>query len=235
MPPEVHWILGRCLAKDPDLRYASTQDLARELRHFQDRRRRASSLQSGPLPVQKPASGPLSAAGRGAAGPGAVTEVGGGAGGARVSGGLPRRRSPSAALRTARVRAAGLVMAGALAGTAFTLAIARRGAGPALPAWTRLTFARWIVRTARFAPDGESVLYSAAWNSEPLRVRLVRPGDPDSPALPLPSADLAAVSPSGELAVVLGCRATHGGVCRGTLARAALACGPPREVTAEVQ
>ena len=31
VPPQLGWILDRCLAKDPDARYASTRDLAREL------------------------------------------------------------------------------------------------------------------------------------------------------------------------------------------------------------
>ena len=35
-PPPMRWIVERCLAKDPDERYASTRDLARDLRSIRD-------------------------------------------------------------------------------------------------------------------------------------------------------------------------------------------------------
>ncbi len=37
LPPPVRWVIERCLAKDPAERYASTLDLARELRGLRDR------------------------------------------------------------------------------------------------------------------------------------------------------------------------------------------------------
>jgi tetratricopeptide (TPR) repeat protein len=37
LPPPARWIIERCLAKDPSERYASTLDLARELRNVRDR------------------------------------------------------------------------------------------------------------------------------------------------------------------------------------------------------
>jgi serine/threonine protein kinase len=52
VPTQVRWVLGRCLAKDPPHRYASTLDLARELRQLGDH---ASELtpSSGELAVVK--------------------------------------------------------------------------------------------------------------------------------------------------------------------------------------
>jgi dipeptidyl aminopeptidase/acylaminoacyl peptidase len=91
------------------------------------------------------------------------------------------------------------------------------------------------VREARFLPDGTSILYSASWNGEPLRIYQMKPGGPDAAPLPLPSANLLAVSPSSELAVALACETTHNGVCRGTLATASLAGGAPHEVAENVQ
>src|SRR5579863_2116833 len=58
-PPPFLWIVERCLAKDPKERYASTQDLARDLAAVRDRLAEAStrSSESRPnnLPVQRTA------------------------------------------------------------------------------------------------------------------------------------------------------------------------------------
>jgi hypothetical protein len=52
----------------------------------------------------------------------------------------------------------------------------------------------------------------------------------------LPDATLLAVSPQGEMALALNCRyAGRSGLCRGTLARAPLTGGAPRELLADVQ
>ena len=65
---------------------------------------------------------------------------------------------------------------GALAGAAAILvlgagvAIGHRSATP-VPSFQRLTFRYGAVSSARFAPDGRTVIYSAAWEAEP-RVRL---------------------------------------------------------------
>ena len=58
-PPPFLWIVERCLAKDPKERYASTQDLARDLAAVRDRLAEASTRPSEPrpnnLPVQRTA------------------------------------------------------------------------------------------------------------------------------------------------------------------------------------
>ncbi len=50
-PPAFRWIVERCLAKNPADRYASTLDLARELRNVRDRLAEASSPLSGVRPA----------------------------------------------------------------------------------------------------------------------------------------------------------------------------------------
>jgi predicted ATPase len=59
VPPPFLWIVERCLAKDPKQRYASTQDLTRDLAAVRDRLNEASTrpLESRPnnLPVQRTA------------------------------------------------------------------------------------------------------------------------------------------------------------------------------------
>jgi predicted ATPase/serine/threonine protein kinase len=58
-PPPFLWIVERCLAKDPKQRYASTQDLARDLAAVRDRLADAPARQAEPrpnnLPVQRTA------------------------------------------------------------------------------------------------------------------------------------------------------------------------------------
>jgi hypothetical protein len=44
----------------------------------------------------------------------------------------------------------------------------QRPAPPAFPAYHPLTFRRGIVQSARFAPDGKTVIYSAGWEGRPL-------------------------------------------------------------------
>ena len=48
LPPPLRWVIERCLAKDPAERYASTLDLARELRGLRERLAEAGSSGSSP-------------------------------------------------------------------------------------------------------------------------------------------------------------------------------------------
>jgi eukaryotic-like serine/threonine-protein kinase len=131
-----------------------------------------------------------------------------------------------------RLVAAGIVLAAVAAG-AWVLARRPRPSEP--PRFERVTFRRGFVRGARFGPDGRSVVYAAAWDGGPLKLYLKQPENPDSLALELPSANVLAVSPAGELAIALGCQASFAGLCRGTLARVPLTGGSPREVAVDVQ
>jgi Tol biopolymer transport system component len=114
------------------------------------------------------------------------------------------------------------------------LARDRRGAsGP--PSFKRLTFRRGTVWTARFAPDGQTVVYGAAWEGNPIEVFLTRPESPESRPLGLKNASLFGVSPTGELAVMLNAKTTASSYSRfGTLARVPLAGGSPRAVLENV-
>ena len=137
----------------------------------------------------------------------------------------PRRRWLSAALIAASLVAA-------FAGGAAT---ARRFARTLPPSYQQITFGSGTIRTARFAPDGQTIVYSAAWDGSPIKLFLKHPSSPDSLPLELPSANLLSISPSGEMAIAIGCRSNHPGVCAGTLAKAALTGGSPRDVAEGVQ
>jgi dipeptidyl aminopeptidase/acylaminoacyl peptidase len=103
------------------------------------------------------------------------------------------------------------------------------------PSYKRLTFEAGSVYTARFASKGKSVVYGAAWNNKPVQL-FTTVGDSRTQPLTLSNANLLAVSPSDELAVVLG--GTHNGQLEtidGMLARAPLAGGSPKELLADVR
>jgi Tol biopolymer transport system component len=98
-----------------------------------------------------------------------------------------------------------------------------------------LTYRRGSVPNARFAPDGQTVVYGAAWEGEPPDVFSVRLDTRESRAMGIAGADVLAVSSAGELALSLGRRYTIGWESTGTLARMPLGGGAPREVVEGVQ
>jgi Tol biopolymer transport system component len=91
----------------------------------------------------------------------------------------------------------------------------------------RMTFRRGEVRTARFTPDGETIVYSAAWDGNPSEIFIASRNATEARSLGIADSEVLAVSKNAELAVLLGRdRFTSLGV----LARVPLAGGTPREV-----
>ena len=124
--------------------------------------------------------------------------------------------------------------------------LSRRLGAPASPAasiaataaprvdFRQLTFRSGRVYTSRFAPDGQTVIYQAAFGGEPSEVFLSRVESPDARPLGLPVADLQSVSSSAEIAVTLRPREVGGFVRLGTLARVPMIGGRPRELAEDV-
>jgi Tol biopolymer transport system component len=106
-----------------------------------------------------------------------------------------------------------------------------------LPVFQQLTFRRGEIPSARFGADGQTIVYSAAWEGRPVEIFTSRVEAPESRPFGLAGADVLAVSRSGELAVSLGRRPTPDGFIRtGTLARVSAAGGAaPRDVLEDVQ
>ncbi len=95
----------------------------------------------------------------------------------------------------------------------------------------RLTFRRGTVHTARFTPDGNSVVYSAKWEDEPSEVFTARFDSAGSRSLGFSGSELRAVSSTGELALAQKTQAGHTAFAFvGMLARAPLSGGAARAV-----
>jgi Tol biopolymer transport system component len=108
--------------------------------------------------------------------------------------------------------------------------------GPAQqPTYHRITFHRGTVFAARFTPDGKTIAYSATWEGGPAELYTVRTEFPESRPIGLSGANLLAISSSGEMAVVVGGQSLPHGFYRGTLARAPLSGGTPRELLDDVE
>ena len=198
IPTPFRWILERCLQKDPEERYASTRDLARDIRSIREHLSdfsASSSTGESPLPAGAKKESPV------------------------------RRRFLRVALSAAALLAA--IGAGAF--------LHKSLAKSPPPSYQQITFGSGTIRAARFAPDGQTIVYSASWDGKPLRLFLKHQSSPDSLPLDLPSANLLGISPSGEMAIALDCLSNHPGICRGTLARAALTGGSPRAVEEGIQ
>jgi len=98
----------------------------------------------------------------------------------------------------------------------------------------RVTFRPGFVWSARFGPDGKSIVYSAAWGTAPLEIFSTRPESPESRSLGMPNASILSISKSGELAVLLNAEYAGGWAYSGTLARLPLEGGVPREILDKV-
>jgi len=131
-----------------------------------------------------------------------------------------------------------LVAAGGLAVATVAFFAGHRLAAPApaeAPAYHRLTFRRGNISSARYAGDGKTIVYSAAWEGEPRRLYSTRPESPDSLALAFPVSDVASIASSGELALIMNRRLVRAYARVGTLARASLSGGAARAVLEDVQ
>ena len=122
-----------------------------------------------------------------------------------------------------------------LAAFAMGLFFGARTSNVTLPVYHQLTFRRGTIRSARFAPDGQTIVYSAAWEGNPVEVFTTRPESPQSRSLGLGGAEILAISANGEMAVSLDSKPLAGFMTSGTLGRVPLTGGAPRSVLERVQ
>jgi serine/threonine protein kinase len=95
---------------------------------------------------------------------------------------------------------------------------------------TRLTFDRGLVSTARFSPDGKTVIYDGEWNGLPPQIFQTRLGNQQSNPLPMPSAYLTSISSEQDMAILLEQHGVPGFTTEGTLAEVPVVGGTPKPV-----
>lgn len=102
------------------------------------------------------------------------------------------------------------------------------------PGYTRLTMLHGTVWSGRFSPDGQTIIYSARWENEPVQLFSTRIGSTEARSLGIQPASLLSISSRGEMALLLDPRWILSHYRVGTLARADLAGGAAREIATEV-
>ncbi|MFZ0312183.1 MAG: protein kinase [Candidatus Korobacteraceae bacterium] len=209
IPGRLEEVVGKSLEKDRDLRYQTAAeirgDLKRIKRDLDSSRVRAATV-VGASHTSSAASIPASQSGE-------------------------ARKSRSNVALIAAVAAFVALLAGLAAGTFLR----RKPQQSALPTYHPLTFRRGMVRSARFAPDGKTIVYSAAWEGKPLQLFTTRPESPDSHELEPEGADVLGVSSTGEMALSLNSHPIASFLYSGTLARVPLVGGAPREVMDNIE
>jgi Tol biopolymer transport system component/tRNA A-37 threonylcarbamoyl transferase component Bud32 len=144
-----------------------------------------------------------------------------------VGGAVPARRW----LADRRSWAALVVAAGSLGAAGALLVRGREHAGDmAAMSAVQNTFGRETVVAARWAPDGATIIYSAARGGRTPRLYLVRPDYPEPQPIGPDSVRLLAVSSKGELAILTHAVNLSHRLYVGTLARMPLGGGAPREI-----
>ncbi len=111
----------------------------------------------------------------------------------------------------------------------------RKSAYVAPPSFRQITFSRGEVGGSLFAPDGQTIVYSAAWEGKPFEIFINRPESPESRPFGLGNAEVLAISKTGEMAVSLNRRGTQAFTRTGRLARISIAGGAPRDILDDIQ
>ncbi len=205
IPPRLDELITKSLEKEPDMRYQTAAELRGDLKRIK------RSLDSSRIRAGSSTTVPIVSE---TSAPAHTTTV-------------PRR----SAFTIATIAAALALLAGLAAGALLFK-------GPvqvAFPAYHPLTFRRGVVESARFAPDGKTVIYSAAWEGRPINLYTTRPESPQSQEMEPRGANVLAVSSTGELALALNSRTQDAFLYSGTLARVPLVGGAPREILDNVE
>jgi Tol biopolymer transport system component len=129
--------------------------------------------------------------------------------------------------------AAALALALTVGVLAGWVAAGRARPTPAAPTFQQLTFRRGTIKAARFSPNGETVVYSSGWEGQAQELYSTRVGSVSERPLGI-RGELLAISKSEEIALLLNVRTLTEWMQAGTLARAPLGGGAPREILRDI-
>ena len=134
---------------------------------------------------------------------------------------------PAPSRRMHWLKPAALLLAGTALGLLLHSLLVR---SPAPLRFQKITFRQGTIFSARFAPpDGNSIVYGAAWSGQPVQLFSTRADGRESRELGI-QADVLGISKSGEMALSLGRASLMTLLTTGRLARAPLSGGAPREI-----
>jgi len=231
IPPSLDRLVRRCLEKDREHRFQSAHDLAFNLETMSSMSM-PSGMPSGVSPQQASGISPTIKT------PTPTMQR-------PMTSATTRVSDPKGHPTTARPRTSFTKPKPRVSPVLLTLFFIVAVAGAALGGWwlamhrnedaevvfRRITFRRGEVRGARFTPDGDSIVYSAAWEGQPSAIFVASRQSPEARPLGINEAEVEAVSKSTELAIMLRRDRLTG---LGTLARVPLAGGMPREIADSV-
>lgn len=190
IPTSIRWLVERCLSKDPNGRYDSTRDLARELKYIQQH----------------------------------LTETS--VDSAIVS---PQVTTKRKALSAYAIFASALILI--LTGFLFYRSkYAEFPSQPSLLKYHRVSYANGTITSAKFSPDGNSIIYSGAFQGNPSELFMAQTEGVESRDLGISGADILTISPSGQLLILL----RDEGKEEGVLAEVSMNRGAPHELADHV-
>ena len=141
---------------------------------------------------------------------------------------------PEAAPRNAPWRMVAMAVAVVMALVAGWLARNATLAPKTSPAFHQISYRRGTVYAARLAPDGKTIVYSAAWDDNPLQIYVANDQFPESRPIDVKQSLLLSISSSSQLAILTNAKPVDHYEYQGTLAVMPLSGGAPREMLQSV-
>jgi serine/threonine protein kinase len=102
------------------------------------------------------------------------------------------------------------------------------------PTFRQVSYRRGTVYAARLAPDGKTIVYSAAWDANPLQIFVANDQFPESRPIDVKDSLLLSINSSSQLAILTNAKPVDHFEYLGTLAIMPLSGGAPREILQSV-